>query len=274
MKKLLSILTCVVLSLSMIFAIGCGGESAAFKGDYKEASKEEIALLAAEFDAVEDSSEVDFSKGVKMEFYSSTDVDGGIGDSGTLDMEMNFYSIYKESGLQMSGDMSMKYKGDNAPDDEKVEFYYKDGTSYVAVGDMKVATKVDSDDFIDDNFGEAFASLEELDDVIEEFLAYGNDAKYSIDKNEENIKVKFEYNGSIKQNQLGVSIDMDMETTYIFVFDAVTKKLIAYKAEVFADFTSTASGQSYSGKNATTLVIEPWQGEVELPSDLDTYLAA
>ena len=66
MKKLITIMLCLILSLSVFATVGCGGGSV-FNGNYKEATETEVEAFAQAVAEAEKGEEFNYNSGVKLE---------------------------------------------------------------------------------------------------------------------------------------------------------------------------------------------------------------
>ncbi len=255
----------------MILATACGGSSS-FDGDYKEATKEDLQAFSKELETVENAEELDFSKGLKLDFEMITEATG----EGSLEMKMNLKTAVKDNDLQMAGEAKMAMTGgEEEMPEENVSVYFKNGKCYASMGDLKIVDTIEVDDVIDEFYSDAFEQVLELDDLVEQFNYYGDNVKYSMDKNDKTVKIKFEFEGQVNQPVApSVTMDMDVECVAVLVFDAQTKALIAYKYESTMEGSTTTPTGEYAVNAYVSMSIEPWEGEIEFPSDLDTYVAA
>ncbi len=281
MKKLISILMCLVLSLSMAMAIGCGnseGTGKIFEGKYTETTSENLKTYAAEVDKVEDAEDLNFAKGLAMNYQMTMNMKQGE-ENLDIEMLMNIRTSIKDGKFKMSAvsttDAETDVKDNQTADmviealgGIDMELYFNDNNYYAKMEDAKYYIPFNVDDAVDaveEDFETALDYVIELDDAIE-MITSQTGAKLYIDESGDNTKIKIEAKASAVVN----SSSNEGTMTIVFVFDK-NHKLVAYQMEM------TSTGKMFGtseGSMTVKLGIEPYSGNVDMPKDLDTYTKA
>ena len=247
MKKLLTVTLCLILAICTAMMFGC--EKSAFDGDYTEATATEVSAMAEQIAGAEGGEELDYSQGVKLVY----DMDISAGEmSGTVKMDLKAIAV--DNDLQMSGEMTVS--GD---EEISAEMYYTQGYFY-ANGTFEGQTRkakmpMEIDDFIGNYTGSA-----------------GTDVTYSIAdvmemvEGEENVKWYVEDKEDVKKIKVEYAEEGAVELKIVLVYNA-DYKLTAMSYEMNMSQTVGEETMEMNFK----MVVEPWSGTIELPSDLNTY---
>lgn len=266
MKKLITIMLCLILSLSVFATVGCGGGSV-FNGNYKEATETEVEAFAQAVAEAEKGEEFNYNSGVKLELEISVE-----SSEYNMDLSAEIKSIAVEEKLQMAGEMTMS--GIMPGAEEEVEesnsakIYYVDDYMYLDTKiegeEMKIKQPMTVDEFIGSagsmgNMGDMGLDLDSVTSLSQLLESMGEipNVKISIDNGKSNNKIKIE----------ATDEEMGAVGTAILVYDA-SYNLIAAKVEMEM---SMQISDTESMAMSTSVVIEPWSGSIDLPSDLDTY---
>ncbi len=297
MKKLLTILMCLVLSLSMALAVGCGGEGGAsvgsddpaFAGNYKEATKQELLDFADELEEVEGAYELDWSKGLKMEYKQKSDIvatglmEGQEDSYGVkADSTMSFITSNVDGNFLMSGAMNIVGTANGEAANVNAKYYYANSKLYTESDGVKTCIDMANYEDVFSNFALALSMLENLDvaSAIRDLESEASTApvpgaefeySYSMDKSEEGTKLKVACTGDMDVSESGVSMELSFDAVIVFAFNA-ENKLIAYNTDMimYMDMDMGDYG-SVTTDSVVSMFIAPNDTEVELPSDLESY---
>lgn len=138
MKKLVTLLVCLVLVIGTIGMVGCGDST--FSGNYKEitADSEEVQQFS---EKTAQSEMIDITKGAEIE----VEVKGTASDM-KIDLSANVkFAVVgegEEAELQGEGKVKGEVKGEDGSGDGNINFYYTAGKAYV---DGKINTKADGE---------------------------------------------------------------------------------------------------------------------------------
>lgn len=154
----------------------------------------------------------------------------------------------------MEGDFKTTISGTTV----KGDVYYSNGFIYMNQSGRKIKMAYDYDAYLSEMVGSGSAALITIQDVIAYVGAENSvgSIKVYLDRGETVSKFKVEFNEFVLG---GVKTDGE----YYFVYDA-DGKLAAYKTDV----KMTVSGTEAS----LYAVAKAYDGEISLPSDLDTYI--
>ncbi len=260
MKKVLTMLLCFVLTLSIALATGCGGD-ATFNGNYSEASVVNTAAFAEKVENAEGKQEIDTAKGIEMTFkLEGSDSAEGITESITMNMSLK--SAIKDEKFSFAGKVDGITKCTGEQDEkEAMEMYYSDGKFYVNENGDKMYVELDMEAAIsqvENGLSQAFYQIQSLEELLAEFTVMPG-AKIYIDDNENTPKIKFEY----KVEADGLKTEM----LTVMVFDK-DYNLTAYKMEM--KISGVMDG--VNGSTNMSMTIKPYSGNIDLPSDLDAYV--
>ncbi|MBQ9103814.1 MAG: hypothetical protein IJY57_01855 [Clostridia bacterium] len=278
MKKLLALVLGLVVAFSTMMFTACG--STIFDGDYSEATKEDLTTFAAEVDAVEGGNDLDYSLGFKMSFKTERDMYGSKEKT-----QIDAKTAFVENDLQMEATMLIDNTyviDENTTENFKIEgsSYYKGGFAYANVAmtengeteSVKQKIEVPMDNFIGEYTGEMETNLSELIEglaMYEEMQVQG--LKLYMDKGEENTKIKV----VIPEQTLTVDgMETSMEMEIVLVYNS-SKKLIAVRnfMKTSATYVNPVTNESSEMIVNFDITVEPYDGAIEFPADLDTYTA-
>lgn len=267
MKKLLALVLGLVVAFSTMMFTACG--STIFDGDYSEATKEDLATFAAEVDAVEVGDGLDYSLGFKMNFKVEF-VEGANSAKTQIDAK----TALVDNDLQMQATVLLdttEVISDTETFQEKIEgsSYYKGGFAYANVSTTKngetKSGKYKKERSMDSFIGEYTMDMRtSLTDIVAELAMYEamqvQGIKLYMDKGEETTKVKIE----IPEQTLTVrGNEASFKMEIVLVYNSA-KKLIAVRNFIEQNMTETMS-------MIIDATVEPYDGAIEFPADLDTY---
>lgn len=247
MKKLLTLVMCLVLAIGVMGFTACGDST--FKGNYEEVDKATAAEFAESVNG--ESSVLDMKSGMEMEF--SMEMDGEMEFSMEYDLKCAYNA---QQQIEMEGSVKGKGEGQSI----KGDIYYSNGFMYINSDGMKIKQAVDYEEFLEGITGMGSDAIIDIQGVIE-YLEMDNTGsiKVYLDKGETESKVKVEVNNFSVE---GVKVNGE----YYYVFDA-NGNLIACKIDV----SVTISYQGYNSSMSVYMVVKAYDGKVSLPSDLDSY---
>ena len=248
MKKLVSIILCLILSISTATLLtGCS--PTIFDGEYREVDLSEIETLLPEIKSANKDYSIDFASGVSlyMNVILST-------EKRTLNENLNMQSTMVNGLLRTKGKVISRDNYTDISDQYVVRtnFYCENNTSYVALTQNDETVKIKY-------FQSILVSLAETLDPIMEYMSIENfvaltrvnTAKWCIDDTSDVLKIKLEYKES----------NENLKTIWIFNAE--------YKLTAFS-ITASESVENYS-TTKTTFSFQPWTGTIETPGDLDEY---
>lgn len=248
MKKVLTIILSLVLTLSVALFSGCG-DSSLFSGKYTEVQASELTTFAAEVDAAEGGDEIDYDGGINV--YVKMDVTQTIETvTNSQSVTMDLKAIAENNELKMQGDVTNKTNGVK----QTGSMYYYQDYMYMDGGvSGKYKMPIGLDDYINLNLAGAIGTgtFLSLEDLLEESIGEGETLKFYQDNSGEDTKIKVEYSAQGR----GFSL--------VFIYNA-QKKLVAYRMS--AHFEE----EGFSG--AVVIEYKPWTGSITLPTDLNTYV--
>lgn len=269
-KRLLAILLCMALAVSTMSLVACDGGNAYFNGDYQASSEEEITTFSQTVADNANATNIDWYKGYSIDFTMSGNMGGG-----DVNVDMDYKVGVKDDELAVAGnieltDVAMTISGG---------LYYLDGYNYIngsvgVVGGASASGKykqgMSYEDFLEE-YGLDSVLIEDLAEVIPHLAMY-DEINYFIDEGEETIKVKIEIpNQTITQEYGNATQTTTGSGTYVFVYDT-EYNIIGFYAEMVSNSTYTSPEGSGQTTMSATLSIMPYEGAIELPSDLNTYL--
>lgn len=246
MKKLLTLVMCLVLAIGVMGFTACGDST--FKGDYKEVDKEKAAAFAATIDS--EGMALNLQSGIELEFS----MEYGSGSNSYL-MEINVKSAYTaQQQVEVEGSWKTKMGGET----EKGDIYYSDGYAYMNMDGNKIKQAVNYEMLfgyvMSNSASSEFTDIQELIDYLDVEPTSGS-VKVYLDESETVNKLKVEFNDFVFEG-----IKMDGECYFVYNADGV---LTAYKADV----KMTESGM----EGSFYMMIKAYDGKISLPSDLDSY---
>ncbi len=252
MKKLFSTILCFTLSFCIVLAIGCGNNSndAAFKGNYHQVQASEITAFSESVGA--SNKEIDLNKGIKFEF-AKTEMDGDEYEKESI----SFKTQVVNDSLLMAGKTLEDEKDDGREKKEETEIYYNRDTFYMNNGVKKEYVKIPFNQYLG-TLTLAFGDLT-LDALV---AKYSNDdnVKFYMEDGKDFTKIKVEFE----------RLDGDDKIIGKFCFRYNADKLLT---GIYAELREEEplEPNEYSD---IFMSIEAYEGEIELPNDLDTYTSA
>ena len=248
MKKLVSIILCLILSISTATLLtGC--LETIFDGEYREVDLSEIETLIPEIKSANKDYSIDFASGVSlyMNVILST-------EKRTQNETLNMQSTMVNGMLRTEGKIISRdiYTDINDQYVVRTNFYGTKNTSYIALTQNDETVKIKYFQSILDSLAQTFDPIMEYM-AIENFVALTRDytAKWYIDDTSDVLKIKLEFKES----------NENLKT--IWIFNA------KYKLTAFS-ITVSESVENYS-TTKTTFSFQPWTGTIETPDDLDEY---
>lgn len=251
MKKLLLVMLSVIIALSTAMMFGCG-ETSIFDGNYQEVGLESTEMSTFS-EAVISAEQHQLQLGSGMKVKVVLDVKEG-DDSMYVKMDMDLLEV--EQSLQMQGSMNMKMQGM----DTTATLWHKDNYMYMNASAQGQTVKRKMPVTIDEFIGDQTGGMLNMDfSFIETLENYSSQegVKFYLEDGEQYKKFKIE----VPQTQVE---GMTMEASVYFLFDA-DYKLVGVKSKVVNDMGA-------EGKFDVALEITPWEGTINLPSDLDSYI--
>ena len=248
MKKLLTVVLCLVLALSTATMMGCSKST--FDGDYQETDVATVEQMAAEIAEAEGGEELDYGQGVKLAF----DMDVASGElSGELKMDIKAIAV--EEDLQMQGSMTMT----EGEESQTGEMYFTEGYMYTAATyegqTMKMKVPMTIDDLIGNYVNEMGSDVTYSISEVLDMMEGAEGVKWYVEDKEDSKKIKVEY----ADEEMG-------EVKVILVYNG-QYKLIAVSYEMSMSMTM---GEETMTMNLN-MTVEPWSGSISLPTDLNTY---
>ena len=286
MKKIITLLLCLAISLGMVSMVGCG--DATFNGNYKEVTEEQQAEFVqaaaeAEQTSISFANGADLSLSVKGK-VKNDDVDVNIDAS----VNLKAVAITAEEKTDYQAELSVKAKVDGIPTVDKIDAdvkaYYADETAF-ANGSVQIGKdadgKIDLKNFISLKgmdlsslmsmvSGMAGGATSDLPvEQISELLGSNlltNLVAYAdlMSENEEStasIKLLFDLDAKKVKAEIKAEIeDTKIESTIYLVFDE-KYNVIAIKVEAKATMNGNDISANFSFKG--------YNGKVNLPSEND-----
>ncbi len=281
-RKLITILLALLLAITPLFAVACGGtensggsggtsdEKSIFDGNFKEVTKEEAQLFIAS--VVETDNIEIVSKGFKLDFQYEANVIKG-DNSAKMNLAYDAKSSLVDDKVQMATKSEYVFDSKGLSESEVVntlsfgganfELYILNNNCYIKYG---IAEQ------------RAFETLEELQMVfkvyfepVDEFVFYLDFLNANFENQDVNMKCCIDENEDYSKIKFEVKMEQGEEANEVFVeyiYDE-NKSLIAYQMEL------SSVGISYEGFDyniSASLTFEPYSGEIEFPNDLDTYV--
>lgn len=263
MKKILAIALVLMLAVGCFCLTGCG--DATFGGNYQEATAEDVQTIVDSAEFQQGVQDITAQAGYEMivDMYASM-------GSNVIDVNMDLKFINDENSPKMQGKVDMKmnvsYGGQSMDMSAKGDVYYADGYTYanetISAAGQSMSHKVKQAGDWSEYYGDYLEVMEmanqyDLGSLIE-MAGESDTVKVSI-STDDGTKIKFVVEGG----EEGMSGNMEV----IFVFDA-DYNLIANKINI--DMSYTSQGQTESIK--MNITNKPFAGNINLPSDLDSYV--
>ncbi len=273
MKKFLTILLCIALSISMLAFTACkGGASEHFDGEYQASNETEIQQLANSLSSKPQSAGFAWENGFKVNLTLSGNM--GAGDV-SVDMQYCVGLFNSELGLTGSVDLS------DIDGTVKANIYFIDGYTYyngsIGVHGGSTITGKYKETSTYANFMRHFGVTTVLMESFADSLPYASGGaetvNYFVENTTDGLKIKIDIpRQTYVQTQGPDTRSTDGVGTYIWTYDA-DYNLTGIYADMSS--TTTTTGPDFSGQTriSATLEILPFDGVIELPSDLDSYVA-
>ena len=258
MKKILSVLLVAILAIGCFALVGCG--DATFGGNYEEATAQDVQSFANEAALAQGKDEINLADG--YELYIDITMPQSLSPMNmAIDAELDMKIKSVEGSIQMAGTMKMDMSGPQISQKMNGSTYWVDGMCYEsgnvtqnmagqsASGYQKI--KYDLPEF-EDVFGmyAAFADGLDFEGLVE--MSIINEAiGISMVRDENGTKIKF----VIPENE-------NVSGEVVLVFDA-DYNVTSMKYDI----------ETRVGEDVMSLVMtyKPFNGNVSLPSDLDSY---
>ena len=232
MKKILAIALVLMLAVGCFCLTGCG--DATFGGNYQEATAEDVQTFAENAALEQGSQEIDYTQGYQL--VANVDVDGN-----KMEMDIKFAND-DEKGLVLKADM--KVSGDEPIN---LNAYVIDNYMYAQMEGQKVKM---FDNMITPTYTGLLSELQDFD-LSALALRAAEDTGIKLGMAQEadgTTKIKFEM-----PEETGIA------GTIILVFDG-EYNLTAMKFDVVINDVTM------------DLELKPFAGNINLPSDLDSYV--
>ncbi len=248
MKKLLSLLICFSLVISIALVGGCS--PSIFNGNYQEVQAATVEQMATQISQAEKGQEMDYAQGTKV-FY-----DMKITGAEDMRIKIDLKSIAVENDLQMQASMQMTANNQTHSSD----IYLTQGYMYASTinqgQSMKIKTPMTIDEmlggFAEDAGAEFFYSICAILDMLED----REGVKWYIEDKEDLKKIKVDY----AQENMG-------EIKVCLVYNAQFKLIaMLYELRLYISLGTDTMGVQLK------MSVEPWIGTISLPTDLDTYI--
>ncbi len=257
MKKLLTTILCLVLTMSIVLATGCKEDNLSdkiFEGNYTEVQASEITAFNATVG--ESGKEVDMSKGIKFEFIQNE-----MDDDEYEKINVSFNTSLLDEIFVMKGRITQEEKDDGNDKNIDADIYYSGDTLYCNDGVSKTCQKIPLKSYISSmTMGFSALTLENVETVISRLLNI-KEFKYYKEVGESVTKIKFEF--SERED-----LDERKSGIILFTYNNTQNNLIAVNVKIVEDSTSIFDKDEY---DETIMNIEGWSGDIDLPADLDTY---
>lgn len=236
MKKILAIALVLMLAVGCFCLTGCGDNT--FGGNYQEATAEEVQTFASEVSLAGGSNNVDLEAGYQLIVKANMPT-----ANTNLDMDIKFAKD-AQKGLMLQATMNGNMNGTSV---NGMNMWVSEGISYVSFQGFKYKK-------YDDEITPIYSNLIES---VQDF-----DLSALAQRAIEDVTIKLgmvrEDNGTTKI-KFEMPENPDIAGTIILVFDA-DYDLMAMKFDVeMNDVTMN-------------LELKPWNGTVNLPGDLNTYI--
>lgn len=253
-KVIISIVMAVLMALALALT-GCGETPSVFEGNYKTASKEEVTAFAEEAEKSV-GRELDFSQGVSVSGSMKSSMNG----SELMNLEFSYKMKGTAEKIEFAG--TIKSQGSTAMD---ANVYYKDGYMYINGSTSGVTVKNKKAISIEEMMSQFGGGLAESYGSLAVILEnYGG-----IEELPEGVKISFDLGKDAKKVKVEITVSEEgttSETVIYMVYDT-NYNITALKVD------SKNSFDMYGMKSDSemSIVVEPYDGKIELPSDLDTY---
>ena len=262
MKKILTVVLCLLVAISSLLVAGCSSSSV-FDGNYTEVEQTEINTFAS---TVEDkATAVDFSDGIEMTMKISFPLENQV-----YDVNMNFKTTFSDDILLIEGNMSTPFQTSPTGPMQvmKADFWCANGNIYMKANyggqELKIKQSMDIDEFINEYTGSSAEEVETSLSALLEKYAEATNVKYFLEQTETLSKAKIEIPELVVEGQ-------KIKMTTAFVYDAeltLTAVMMDLEMTVDNDLDPNTEGV----KTKTYISIQQWQGTINLPSDLSSYL--
>jgi hypothetical protein len=243
MKKLLTIMLCLILTMSASTMFGC--QKSIFDGNYTETSKTEVATLASNIADADGGEEMDYAKGAKL--YLGAEIANG---EESLSLKIDIKTIAKDNDLKMEGSVDFS----NPSQTVAGKLYYSEGFLYLNSDTEKSKQQIDINSFFDQYFSSIFEIPFAINDFLED-LSLNPNVKCFVDDKTDVKKIKIEFESSTEGTGKAV-----------FVYNA-QYKLIALSYDISLEMNLGDTNTKISAD----FTFEPWSGSISTPTDLDTY---
>lgn len=299
MRKILAVLLCAVMLLSMFAFSGCG--DSVFSGKYKEVSYQEFCdyvklienskeIELEKFCVKENEKEVVKVKNGNKNFYAAYYIYPHENENNNC-----YYCSYVDDALHMQGNSEEIYKNNytNSKDESRKDFYYEDGILYSidstekkgyknSMGNLRSdfwdAASLNNDDFL-------LYMIKVLDSSGESrFYTSIYNAKSNAETNE-NVTVNYSF--CKMDNCLKYKVEATQKATEDNIKQTISVSIISvYELKDNSDYRFTAGqyveewneDKSYKGFSATvktserySVSLEPYDGSVDIPQEVKLY---
>ena len=244
MKKLLTIMLCLILTISASTMFGC--QKSIFDGNYTETSKTEVATLASNIADADGGEEMDYAQGTKLSLNASI-----VNGEESLSLKMDIKTIAKDNDFKMEGSIDFSYPSQTVAG----ELFYAEGCLYLNSNSGKIKQQIDYNAFFDEYLNSTFAIPFAISDLLGQ-LSLNPNVKCFVDDKTDVKKIKIEFESSTEGTGKAV-----------FVYNA-QYKLIALSYDISLEINTGDT----STKISAGFSIEPWSGSISTPTDLDTYV--
>ena len=283
MKKLITILLCAVMALSVVAMTGCGDST--FNGNYKEATAEEVAAYAQTVSQDANNATLDYNSGIEVSVKSEmkiTDATSTVEENA----EIKGKAIAKDNALQMESSFKMSMENSvDATASVSIEgnayfandYIYANAkvTSADQTADQKVKVNMPFDVFFD-NQVDVQTDLSSILLEVQQYTAMGiANIKYEMETNDNGTKVRI----SVPQQDFSFdptptySISGSVKAEFVFVYNA-QNQIVAVKTVLESSGSTTVEGATMNTVQKQEAIVKPFSGSVSLPADLDTYTEA
>ena len=273
MKKFLTILLCIALSISMLTFTACkSGSPGHFDGEYQASNETEIQQLADSLSSKPQSAGFTWENGFKV----NLDLSGNMG-GGDVSVDIQYCVGLFNSELGVTGKVDLS----DVDGTVKADIYFIDGYTYydgslgVHGGSTITGKYKETSTYADfmDYFGITTILMESFADSLPYVIGGTKTANYFVENTTDGMKIKIDIPRQTDvQTQGEYTISTDGVGTYIWTYDADYNL-----TGIYIDMSSTTAttGPDFSNQTriSATLEILPFDGAIELPSDLDSYVA-
>ena len=253
MKKLLTLLLCLVFAISA-FAM-CGCKDKIFEGRYSVATDKQIQSIVNTTHYAENGETFDYNGGLQIT-CSANIYDG----ADYIDFYMNFQSLAQGDNLMMQGEARINTSLDDYFA-TSAKIYYSDGYAYTAYDTSEGVEK----------YKERISATKLLAEYMELVHGYNLtlEQMYTSLRDEEGVTWYIAESKLYNKVKVEIVYSDEYETIVsdvVYVYD-INYQLIALSIDVVSTDTITENGTT----STISIVIKPWLGLIILPTDLDTY---